>query len=163
MGTFQTFTSWTFLTSGLVYQVLFWLPLRNSNKNASYNECNLHAMLFLFIFCLGCYQIRTRKEILDGWIKPRLHFPTMVLVGPETLQASGTVVKSSQVESDTFMSLQLMLALQDQSLCSLSGNYDGKWETTNCFKSLGYICEMTGGQNPKPTSAPGQTSRSLFM
>ncbi|XP_005917437.1 macrophage mannose receptor 1 [Haplochromis burtoni] len=35
-----------------------------------------------------------------------------------------------------------------------TGNYDGKWETTNCFKSLGYICEMTGGQNPKPTSAP---------
>uniref|UniRef100_A0A8D3A2E4 C-type lectin domain-containing protein n=1 Tax=Scophthalmus maximus TaxID=52904 RepID=A0A8D3A2E4_SCOMX len=33
-------------------------------------------------------------------------------------------------------------------------NYDGKWETTSCFKSLGYICEMTGGQNPKPTSAP---------
>lgn len=39
---------------------------------------------------------------------------------------------------------------------SLPGNYDGKWETTSCFKSLGYICEMTGGQNPKPTSAPGQ-------
>ncbi|XP_047200502.1 macrophage mannose receptor 1 [Hippoglossus stenolepis] len=35
-----------------------------------------------------------------------------------------------------------------------TGNYDGKWETTNCFKSLGYICEMTGGQNPKPTSTP---------
>nr|XP_040053507.1 macrophage mannose receptor 1 [Gasterosteus aculeatus aculeatus] len=35
-----------------------------------------------------------------------------------------------------------------------TGNYDGKWETTNCFKSLGYICEMTGGQNPKPTPAP---------
>ncbi|XP_055010163.1 macrophage mannose receptor 1 [Boleophthalmus pectinirostris] len=35
-----------------------------------------------------------------------------------------------------------------------TGNYDGKWETTNCFKSLGYICEMTGGQNPKPPSPP---------
>ncbi|KAF7670463.1 hypothetical protein LDENG_00124860, partial [Lucifuga dentata] len=35
-----------------------------------------------------------------------------------------------------------------------TGNYAGKWETTNCFKSLGYICEMTGGQNVKPTSAP---------
>lgn len=35
-----------------------------------------------------------------------------------------------------------------------TGNYEGKWETTNCFKSLGYICEMTGGQNPKPTSVP---------
>ncbi|GLD55459.1 macrophage mannose receptor 1 [Lates japonicus] len=35
-----------------------------------------------------------------------------------------------------------------------TGNYDGKWETTNCFKSLGFVCEMTGGQNPKPTSAP---------
>ncbi|CAL9682123.1 unnamed protein product [Knipowitschia caucasica] len=35
-----------------------------------------------------------------------------------------------------------------------TGNYEGKWETTNCFKSLGYICEMTGGQNPKPTSTP---------
>uniref|UniRef100_A0AAQ5YQG0 C-type lectin domain-containing protein n=1 Tax=Amphiprion ocellaris TaxID=80972 RepID=A0AAQ5YQG0_AMPOC len=35
-----------------------------------------------------------------------------------------------------------------------TGNYEGKWETANCFKSLGYICEMTGGQNPKPTSVP---------
>ncbi|KAM4528248.1 uncharacterized protein PAE49_000185 [Odontesthes bonariensis] len=35
-----------------------------------------------------------------------------------------------------------------------TGNYDGKWETTNCFKSLGYICEMTGGINPKPTTTP---------
>lgn len=35
-----------------------------------------------------------------------------------------------------------------------TGNYDGKWETTNCFKSFGYICEMTGGQNIKPTPAP---------
>ncbi|XP_049459415.1 macrophage mannose receptor 1 [Epinephelus fuscoguttatus] len=35
-----------------------------------------------------------------------------------------------------------------------TGNYEGKWETTTCFKSLGYICEMTGGQNPKPTSTP---------
>ncbi|XP_071751059.2 uncharacterized protein LOC139908314 [Centroberyx gerrardi] len=35
-----------------------------------------------------------------------------------------------------------------------TGNYEGKWETTNCFKSLGYICEMTGGQNVKPTAVP---------
>ncbi|CAJ1070748.1 macrophage mannose receptor 1 [Xyrichtys novacula] len=35
-----------------------------------------------------------------------------------------------------------------------TGNYQGKWETTNCFKKLGYICEMTGGQNPKPTAHP---------
>ncbi|XP_036973174.1 macrophage mannose receptor 1 [Acanthopagrus latus] len=35
-----------------------------------------------------------------------------------------------------------------------TGNYDGRWETTNCFKSHGYICEMTGGQNPKPTATP---------
>ncbi|KAM6975835.1 uncharacterized protein LKV04_015092 [Tautogolabrus adspersus] len=35
-----------------------------------------------------------------------------------------------------------------------TGNYQGKWETTNCFKRLGYICEMTGGQNPKPTANP---------
>ncbi|XP_047425524.1 macrophage mannose receptor 1 [Mugil cephalus] len=35
-----------------------------------------------------------------------------------------------------------------------TGNYEGKWETTNCFKSLGYVCEMTGGQNPKPPSPP---------
>ncbi|CAG5867752.1 unnamed protein product [Menidia menidia] len=35
-----------------------------------------------------------------------------------------------------------------------TGNYAGKWETTNCFKSLGYICEMTGGLNPKPTATP---------
>lgn len=36
------------------------------------------------------------------------------------------------------------------------GNYAGKWESTNCFKNLGYICKMSGGQNVKPTSAPGE-------
>ncbi|KAM6984695.1 C-type mannose receptor 2-like [Aplochiton taeniatus] len=35
-----------------------------------------------------------------------------------------------------------------------TGNYHGKWETTTCFKNLGYICEMVGGQNVKPTAAP---------
>ncbi|XP_067232917.1 C-type mannose receptor 2-like [Chanodichthys erythropterus] len=35
-----------------------------------------------------------------------------------------------------------------------TGNYAGKWESTNCFKNLGYICKMPGGQNVKPTSAP---------
>ncbi|KAJ8402327.1 hypothetical protein AAFF_G00368160 [Aldrovandia affinis] len=35
-----------------------------------------------------------------------------------------------------------------------TGNYNGKWETTNCFKNLGYICKMVGGQNVKPTAAP---------
>ncbi|XP_014906843.1 macrophage mannose receptor 1 [Poecilia latipinna] len=35
-----------------------------------------------------------------------------------------------------------------------TGNYEGKWETANCFKSLGYICEMTGGLNPQPTASP---------
>lgn len=40
-------------------------------------------------------------------------------------------------------------------VCFLPGNYEGKWETTNCFKSLGFICEMTGGQNAKPTAGPG--------
>lgn len=45
------------------------------------------------------------------------------------------------------------------------GNYDGLWETTNCLKSLGYICEMTGGQNPKPTTTPGQwdSSESVLL
>ncbi|KAL0965895.1 hypothetical protein UPYG_G00287370 [Umbra pygmaea] len=35
-----------------------------------------------------------------------------------------------------------------------TGDYSGKWETTNCFKSMGYICKMVGGQNVKPTSTP---------
>ncbi|XP_066502466.1 lymphocyte antigen 75, partial [Hoplias malabaricus] len=35
-----------------------------------------------------------------------------------------------------------------------TGNYAGKWETTNCFKNLAYICKMVGGQNVKPTAAP---------
>ncbi|KAL4617320.1 macrophage mannose receptor 1-like [Arapaima gigas] len=35
-----------------------------------------------------------------------------------------------------------------------TGNYNGLWETTNCFKNLGYICKMAGGQNVKPTAAP---------
>lgn len=38
-----------------------------------------------------------------------------------------------------------------------AGNYDGLWETSNCMKRLGYVCEMTGGQNPKPTTTPGQS------
>lgn len=40
------------------------------------------------------------------------------------------------------------------------GNYAGKWETTNCFKNLGYICKMPGGQNVKPTAAPGEATES---
>ncbi|CAL8384873.1 unnamed protein product [Gadus morhua 'NCC'] len=36
-----------------------------------------------------------------------------------------------------------------------TGNYAGMWETTTCFKSLAYMCEMTGGQNVKPTQPPG--------
>ncbi|XP_024286595.1 macrophage mannose receptor 1 [Oncorhynchus tshawytscha] len=35
-----------------------------------------------------------------------------------------------------------------------TGDFSGKWETTNCFKNLGYICKMVGGQNVKPTSVP---------
>ncbi|XP_007252805.3 macrophage mannose receptor 1 [Astyanax mexicanus] len=35
-----------------------------------------------------------------------------------------------------------------------TGNYAGKWETTNCFKNMAYICKMTGGQNIQPTAAP---------
>lgn len=42
----------------------------------------------------------------------------------------------------------------------ITGNYAGKWETTNCFKNLGYICKMSGGQNVKPTTAPGKTTKS---
>ena len=38
---------------------------------------------------------------------------------------------------------------------SSPGNYAGMWETTTCFKSLAYMCEMTGGQNVKPTQPPG--------
>ncbi|XP_056147018.1 macrophage mannose receptor 1 [Lampris incognitus] len=36
-----------------------------------------------------------------------------------------------------------------------TGNYQGKWETTSCFRNLGYICEMIGGVNVKPTVSPG--------
>ncbi|XP_035247102.1 macrophage mannose receptor 1 [Anguilla anguilla] len=35
-----------------------------------------------------------------------------------------------------------------------TGNYNGKWETTNCFKNQGYICKMVGGQNVVPTKPP---------
>ncbi|KAK5617685.1 hypothetical protein CRENBAI_001663 [Crenichthys baileyi] len=45
-----------------------------------------------------------------------------------------------------------------------TGNYEGKWETTNCFKSLGYICEMTGGLNPQPTASPdGHCDRGYLL
>ncbi|XP_023194031.1 macrophage mannose receptor 1-like [Xiphophorus maculatus] len=45
-----------------------------------------------------------------------------------------------------------------------TGNYEGKWETTNCFKSLGYICEMTGGMNPQPTASPdGHCDRGYLL
>ncbi|KAF4077177.1 hypothetical protein AMELA_G00205040 [Ameiurus melas] len=36
-----------------------------------------------------------------------------------------------------------------------TGNYAGKWETANCFKVQAYICKLLGGQNVKPTAAPG--------
>ena len=36
--------------------------------------------------------------ILNGWINPRLLFPTISLVVPKTLLAPGTVDRSSQVE-----------------------------------------------------------------
>ncbi|XP_015231842.1 PREDICTED: macrophage mannose receptor 1-like [Cyprinodon variegatus] len=45
-----------------------------------------------------------------------------------------------------------------------TGNYEGKWETTNCFKNLGYICEMTGGMNPQPTASPdGHCDRGYLL
>ncbi|XP_058889912.1 macrophage mannose receptor 1-like [Acipenser ruthenus] len=35
-----------------------------------------------------------------------------------------------------------------------TGNVEGKWETANCFRNLGFVCEMAGGQNIQPTSKP---------
>lgn len=98
----------------------------------------------------------------NGWIKLQLLSQTMVLVGPKTLHNSGTADRSSQVRCvlSTLMRFQANVAQRYQHLlciCSLSGNYEGKWETANCFKSHGFICEMTGGQTPKPTSAPGES------
>ncbi|MGH0140650.1 UNVERIFIED_CONTAM: hypothetical protein FKN15_023262 [Acipenser sinensis] len=40
-----------------------------------------------------------------------------------------------------------------------TGNVEGKWETANCFRNLGFICEMAGGQNIQPTSRPGWTQK----
>nr|XP_015217385.1 PREDICTED: macrophage mannose receptor 1-like [Lepisosteus oculatus] len=36
-----------------------------------------------------------------------------------------------------------------------TGDVEGKWETTSCFRNLGYVCKMAGGHNIRPTSAPG--------
>ena len=67
-------------------------------------------------FALWRFQIRTRTGISNGWINLQLRFPTMVLVGPETLQTPGTVDRSSQVEStlwtDTFVPFQSRLAIR---------------------------------------------------
>uniref|UniRef100_W5M942 C-type lectin domain-containing protein n=1 Tax=Lepisosteus oculatus TaxID=7918 RepID=W5M942_LEPOC len=37
-----------------------------------------------------------------------------------------------------------------------TGDVEGKWETTSCFRNLGYVCKMAGGHNIRPTSAPGR-------
>lgn len=105
--------------------------------------------------------------ISHGWIRPQslVHFPTTVLVGPETLQIPGIVDRSSQVgatssaiHSPNNPTGIVVRAVFEFINFSPPGNYAGKWETTNCFKSRGYICEMTGGQNMKPTPAPGLLS-----
>lgn len=124
----------------------------------SHKICEKCPLNFIPFPGLWCDQIRTRMAISDGWIKQRQILPTMVLVGPKTLQTPGTVGWSSQVEpKNTGRTFLFRKDQHDLSLCCPPGNYDGKWETTNCFKRFGYICEMTGGQNIKPTPAPGQS------
>ncbi|XP_057709681.1 C-type mannose receptor 2-like [Corythoichthys intestinalis] len=35
-----------------------------------------------------------------------------------------------------------------------TGNSKAKWQTSNCFKKLAYVCEITGGLNRKPCPPP---------
>lgn len=96
MGFSPTFTKWTFLTSGSVYQVL-----TDAHHQTAVSGCKINLTLFSDFF--RC-QICTRTGILNGWIKPPLSFQTMVLVSPETAKASGTVGRSTPVGPAPFHS-----------------------------------------------------------
>lgn len=73
-----------------------------------------------------------------GLMEVDLSSPTTLLASPRTHHSSGTVDGSSQVDADLTPShwcKRLRL-----SSGSLSGN--GKWETSDCYRNLGYICQM---------------------
>lgn len=99
---------------------------------------------------------------LGGWTKLQLSFQTGAQISLRIQQTIGTVARFTPVRlSVVGKTLNVtMLASKDFELnlffFLVLGNYAGKWESTNCFKNLGYICKMPGGQNVKPTSAPGE-------
>ena len=76
-----------------------WIGLSGTLQATPYINSDSLKYYFRSLSCLRYYQIRTKMATLDGWIKPRLSFPTMDLAGPQTLQISGIVAKSSQVQS----------------------------------------------------------------
>lgn len=92
-----------------------------------------------------CGQIYTGK--IDHWVTERLRdWP----LNPERHTTTALKDFLVKIELNLFFSLVI-------------GNYAGKWETTNCFKNLGYICKMPGGQNVQPTAAPGENRRLLML
>lgn len=154
-GSFQTSTRWTSLIFGSGYQVpntLDWLYSRFSPTSASVNVN------------LPLARASTDKD-QDGhfrWVdKTEVTFSNY---GPGWPQNTANIWDCGQIFTGGKHTNAGPSARggrsPDRGSVPFSGNYDGLWETTNCFKSLGYICEMTGGQNPKPTSAPGQSDPS---
>lgn len=111
------------------------------------------------------HQIKTKTGPLCGWTKPPWRFQTGAQISRKIQQASGIVARFTLVRSwDDLVDAERQFVpnfLTDKLSFLITGNYAGKWETTNCFKNLGYICKMPGGQNVKPTAAPGETLMKL--
>lgn len=106
---------------------------------------------------------------LGGWTKLQLSFQTGAQISLRIQQTSGTVARFTPVRfagvRTTLNATMLASKYFEQNLFFflVIGNYAGKWESTNCFKNLGYICKMPGGQNVKPTSAPGEVPHSRVV
>ncbi|XP_036384637.1 C-type mannose receptor 2 [Megalops cyprinoides] len=98
-------------------------------------------------FSGNCYWVVSNINLLTSWHEAHTKCSAM---------GAGLVTIKSE-EEQFFINAQLpdlhQVDVPDVWI-GVSGNYHGKWETTNCFKNLGYICKMVGGQNVKPTAAP---------
>lgn len=124
-----------------------------------YNECGLWKCSFVIIF----RPVMSPDKDQDGsfnWVdKSKIEFSNY---SPGWPKNTANLWDCGQIFTGRIRTLNMTLSRVfswgwHRIIRSLLGNYDGKWETTNCFKSHGYICEMTGGQNPKPTATPGQS------
>lgn len=99
-------------------------------------------------------------EPSSGLTEVNLSLTTMTLAFPRTLHSSGTVGGSLQVDADLTPSLRWKRLRLSSS--SLTGT--GQWETTDCYRNLGYICEITCWLDPEqPASGSAEDCGSAYM